>query len=142
MTQENNSGEVKAAVPTIVVVDDSSMIRATVKSYLKEFEGRINLAFAEDGYAAISTIAKLKPELVLADVLMPRLSGLQLCAMVKANPDTASTRVVMLTSKEGAVDMAAGRNSGADNYFVKPFTKEALRALICQEFPILSHEPA
>lgn len=127
----------EAATPTIVIVDDSSTIRATVKAYLKRFEGRLNVAFANDGFEAIALIAKVKPALVLADVLMPRLSGFQLCAMVKQNPTTAQTRFLMITSKEGEVDKATGRNCGADGYIVKPFTKDALQATIVREIPVL-----
>lgn len=123
--------------PCILVVDDSSMIRAMVKKYLAPFQGRLDVHFAVDGFEALRLVAQLKPVLVFADVLMPRLSGLQLCALVKKNPETSGTAVYMLTSKEGEVDKASGRNAGASGYIVKPFSQETLRELLAQALPQL-----
>lgn len=119
-----------ASLPTVLVVDDSSTIRATVKVFLKVFQDQINVRFAVDGFEAIRTIVEDPPNLVLADVLMPRLSGYQLCALVKQNPMTKNTPFYILSSKDGEVDKAVGRHNGADGYLIKPFSKTVLQQLI------------
>lgn len=116
--------------PQVLVVDDSSTVRTTVQIFLKEFADQIDLSFANDGFAAIRSVAQLHPALILADVLMPRLSGYQLCAMVKQNPATRNTPFYILSSKDGAVDEAIGRHCGADGHMRKPFSKTELTALV------------
>lgn len=125
-------------LPTVLVVDDSSTVRAMINSQLRIFDNRIRVVFALDGFDAIQKIKKSPPSLVLADVLMPRLSGLQLCAMVKTHPATNHVPFYILSGKDGQVDKAIGRQVGADGYLIKPFNKIVLQELISS---ILFPEP-
>ena len=91
-----------------------------------------NVVTAENGFEALSKIARHKPDLVFVDIMMPRLDGYQTTAIIKNNEDYRSTPVVMLTSKDGLFDKARGRVVGSDHYLTKPFTREELLAAIQQ----------
>ncbi len=108
----------------ILVVDDSLTIRRTAETLLGN-EGYA-VASAADGYEALSRIAEYRPDLVLLDIMMPRLDGFEACALIKGNAAFANTPVVMLSSKDGLFDRARGRLVGADEYLTKPFTKAEL----------------
>ncbi|MGH8744923.1 MAG: response regulator, partial [Burkholderiales bacterium] len=66
------------------------------------------------------------PDVVLVDIMMPRLDGYQTCALITKNARFAATPVVMLSSKDGLFDRARGRMVGSDEYLTKPFTRESL----------------
>lgn len=116
---------------SVLVVDDSSTIRSAVRVSLAGFED-LELRFATDGFGALTEVGRLVPDMILMDVLMPRLSGYQVAALIKQNPKTASIPLYMLTSKDGEVDKAMGRLRGVDGYLVKPFPKEVIRSLVQQ----------
>jgi twitching motility two-component system response regulator PilG len=87
---------------------------------------------ATDGFEALSMIADHQPNLILLDVMMPRLDGYQTCALIKHHRVFRHTPVVMLSSKDGLFDRARGRVVGSDNYITKPFTREELLTVIEQ----------
>ena len=116
---------------SVLVVDDSSTIRSAVRVSLAGFED-LELRFATDGFGALTEVGRLVPDMILMDVLMPRLSGYLVAALIKQNPKTASIPLYMLTSKDGEVDKAMGRLRGVDGYLVKPFPKEVIRSLVQQ----------
>jgi twitching motility two-component system response regulator PilG len=109
---------------TIMVVDDSQTIRRSAETLLAR-EG-FSVITAEDGYEALAKIADHHPEIVFVDIMMPRLDGYQVCALIKANPRFAATPVIMLSSRDGLFDRARGRIVGSDQYLTKPFTKDEL----------------
>ena len=74
----------------------------------------------------LAAVREHKPDLVLVDIMMPRLDGYQTCALIKKNTKFHQTPVVMLSSKDGLFDRARGRMVGSDQYLTKPFTKESL----------------
>jgi len=87
---------------------------------------------ATDGFEALSLIADHQPDLILLDIMMPRLDGYQTCALIKHHRVFRHTPVVMLSSKDGLFDRARGRVVGSDNYITKPFTREELLSVIGQ----------
>jgi twitching motility two-component system response regulator PilG len=95
----------------VMVIDDSQTIRRTAETLLAR-EGYAVIT-ASDGYEAI-------------DIMMPRLDGYQVCALIKGNPKFSQTPVVMLSSKDGVFDRARGRIVGSDQYLTKPFTKDEI----------------
>lgn len=125
-----------ASRPCVLVVDDSSTVRTMVQLFLKDLAGQVDISFANDGFEAIRSVTQLRPGLILADVLMPRLSGYQLCAMVKQNPDTRHIPFFILSSKDGAVDEAIGLHCGANGHMRKPFSKVELAALVRRVFSL------
>jgi twitching motility two-component system response regulator PilG len=134
MTEEHTPEQAESASGSaalrILVVDDSSTIRRSAESMLKA-EG-YDVVTAENGFEALSMVARHKPDLIFVDIMMPRLDGYQTCAIIKNNVEYRATPVVMLTSKDGLFDQARGRVVGSDLYLTKPFTKEELLAAVAQ----------
>ena len=114
----------------VMVIDDSKTIRRTAETLLKK-EG-FEVITATDGFEALSMIADHQPNLILLDIMMPRLDGYQTCALIKHHRVFRHTPVVMLSSKDGLFDRARGRVVGSDNYITKPFTREELLSVIEQ----------
>lgn len=108
----------------VMVVDDSNTIRRTVETILNKVGCEVITAV--DGYDALAKIANSRPDLILIDIMMPRLDGYQTCALVKNNSTFKATPVVMLSSKDGLFDKAKGRIVGSDSYLTKPFSKDEL----------------
>jgi twitching motility two-component system response regulator PilG len=129
-TQEKMNGETAGSAVRILVVDDSSTIRRSAESMLTA-EG-YDVVTAENGFEALSMVARHHPDLIFVDIMMPRLDGYQTCAIIKNNAQYRATPVVMLTSKDGLFDQARGRVVGSDLYLTKPFTKEELLAAVAQ----------
>ncbi len=113
-----------AFAATVMVVDDSQTIRRSAETLLTR-EG-YSVVTAEDGYEALAKIADHHPQIIFVDIMMPRLDGYQVCALIKANPKFAKTPVIMLSSRDGLFDRARGRIVGSDQYLTKPFTKDEL----------------
>ncbi len=129
----NNSGAINGAADSalrILVVDDSATIRRSAESMLTT--AGYDVVTAENGFEALSKVARHNPDLIFVDIMMPRLDGYQTCAIIKNNSQYRSTPVVMLTSKDGMIDQARGRVVGSDLYLTKPFTKEELLAAVQQ----------
>ena len=114
----------------VMVIDDSKTIRRTAETLLKK-EG-FEVITATDGFEALSMIADHQPNLILLDIMMPRLDGYQTCALIKHHRVFRHTPVIMLSSKDGLFDRARGRVVGSDNYITKPFTREELLSVIGQ----------
>jgi twitching motility two-component system response regulator PilG len=127
---EDRPTETGNASLRILVVDDSSTIRRSAESMLKA-EG-YDVMTAENGFEALSIVARHQPDLIFMDIMMPRLDGYQACAIIKNNLQYRSTPVVMLTSKDGLFDQARGRVVGSDLYLTKPFTKDELLNAVAQ----------
>ncbi len=130
----DNSGDMNSGANEsglrILVVDDSATIRRSAESMLTT--AGYDVVTAENGFEALSMVARHNPDLIFVDIMMPRLDGYQTCAIIKNNSQYRSTPVVMLTSKDGLFDQARGRVVGSDLYLTKPFTKEELLAAVQQ----------
>ena len=115
----------------ILVVDDSKTIRRTAETLL--VKAGCSVFTAIDGFDALSKIADYHPDLVLVDIMMPRLDGYQTCSLIKHNKTFRDTPVIMLSSKDGIFDRARGRIVGSDQYLTKPFTKDELLTTISNQ---------
>lgn len=114
----------KTGGPKVMVIDDSQTIRKTAETILAK-EG-YTVVTATDGYEALGKIVDQQPSLIFIDIMMPRLDGYQVCALIKGNPKFRDTPAIMLSSKDGVFDRARGRIVGSDEYLTKPFTKDEL----------------
>jgi DNA-binding response OmpR family regulator len=104
---------------TIMVVDDEEDIIALIQKILTK-EGHTVIT-ARDGKEALQKLKEIKPDLILLDIMMPGMSGYQVCKMIKQSNETHSITVAMLTVKADDEDkIRALENSGADWYFTKP----------------------
>ncbi len=107
----------------ILVADDDPRIRRLVVATLGN---DYKLVEAGDGEEAIEVVTREKPDLILLDVLMPKLDGLEVCRRLKKSETTSQIKVVILTGLGTEHDHSAGETAGADAYFVKPFSPRAL----------------
>ncbi|MBL8483555.1 MAG: response regulator [Rhodocyclaceae bacterium] len=112
----------------VLIVDDEPNIVISIEFLMKR-EGFATVV-ANDGEAALEKIASERPDLVLLDVMMPRRNGYEVCQMVRANPEHAGMRIIMLTAKGRETEVAKGLALGADAYMTKPFATKDLVAQV------------
>ena len=110
---------------TILVVDDEPNILEVVSAYLRR--ELYNVVTATDGEAALKQFAETSPDLIVLDVMLPRLDGLEVCRRVRA---TSNTPIIMLTARSDETDKLVGLGIGADDYLTKPFSPRELVARI------------
>lgn len=108
----------------VLIVDDEPALRLLLTATLED-EG-YQLFEAADGIRAWQLAQQERPDLIVLDVMMPGMTGYEVCAKVKADSELQGTIVVMLTAKGQAADRAQSLNSGADCYIRKPFSPLAL----------------
>lgn len=106
--------------PCVLVVDDEPNIVLSFEFLLKQVGYDVRVA--RDGEQALASIAEVKPGLVLLDVMMPKRDGYDVCRTIRANPDWADVRIIMLTAKGAEADRQKGLEVGADEYITKPFS--------------------
>ena len=112
----------------ILIVEDEANIRQLVR-YNLEKEG-FQVMEAADGMQGLRTAQKEKPDLVLLDLMLPGMDGLEVCRTLKGAPATAALPIIMLTAKAEEVDKIIGLELGADDYMTKPFSPRELTARI------------
>jgi PAS domain S-box-containing protein len=111
----------------VLVADDNADMRDYIARLLSD---RYHVRAVADGEAALAAIRREFPDLVLADIMMPRLDGFQLIRELRANPRTAATPVILLSARAGEEAKVEGMNAGADDYLVKPFSAKELLARV------------
>ncbi|HEX5267712.1 MAG TPA: response regulator [Acidimicrobiales bacterium] len=104
---------------TLLVVDDDPVIQKLLQVNF-EMEG-YQVVLAGDGVEALEKAAEVHPDLILLDVMMPRMDGLEAAGRLKADAATASIPIIILSAKAQDADVKAGRATGADEYMTKPF---------------------
>jgi DNA-binding response OmpR family regulator len=104
---------------TILVVDDDPVIQKLLAVNF-EMEG-YRVVTGGDGAEALAQVAAEHPDVVLLDVMMPKLDGIEVVRRIKADPATAAIPVLLLSAKAQSKDIAAGLEAGADGYITKPF---------------------
>lgn len=105
---------------SVLVVDDEPNIVISLEFLMKKAGYEVRTA--KDGNEALHLIETAAPDLVLLDVMMPGQSGFDLCQTIRANPDWAGIRIIMLTAKGREVEREKGMALGADDYITKPFS--------------------
>ncbi len=113
---------------TVLIVDDEPNIVISLEFLLERDGWRVLIA--RDGQEALDAVQRERPDLVLLDVMLPRLSGYDVCQRIRDNPAWSSVRVLMLTAKGREVEMAKGLALGADGYVTKPFSTDELLARV------------
>ncbi|AKE41842.1 two-component system response regulator MprA [Corynebacterium kutscheri] len=110
----------------IVVVDDEQAVRESLRRSLT-FNG-FDVLLAENGREAIEVISSEQPDLVILDVMMPHVDGLEVCRTLRSRGDDRP--ILVLTARDGVADRVAGLDAGADDYLPKPFALEELLARV------------
>jgi DNA-binding response OmpR family regulator len=108
----------------VLIADDEPNIVISLEFLMKR-EGHA-VSVARDGPSALEAIRAGKPDLVLLDVMMPGLSGFEVCQAVRADEALAGVRILMLSAKGRDTDIAKGNAMGADAYMTKPFSTKEL----------------
>jgi PAS domain S-box-containing protein len=119
-----STGEAKGY---ILVVDDNADLRAYVARLLST---QYEVVTAADGAAALDIVQRQKPDLVLSDVMMPKLDGFGLLNAIRSRPALATTPVILLSARAGEESRIEGLDAGADDYLVKPFSGRELMARV------------
>src|SRR5512139_841590 len=114
----------------ILIADDNENIRDAL-TYLLEDEG-YELVLAVDGPDTIRKVRDLKPDILFLDIMMPEINGYDVCRTIKNDPDMKGTYVIMLTAKGQVAEQERGREVGADEYIVKPFSPMEILAKVKQ----------
>lgn len=111
----------------ILVVDDNADMR---RFLLRLLEGRWHVETAADGVMALEQIRRYPPDLVIADIMMPRMDGLELLQTLRSEGPTAQLPVLLLSARAGEEASVGGLQAGADDYLVKPFSRHELQARV------------
>lgn len=113
--------------PFILVADDNADMRDYLRSLL---EGRYTVETVADGEQVLAAVQRRRPDLVLADVMMPKLDGFSMLRRLRADPETQSIPVIMVSARAGEDNKIEGMEQGADDYLVKPFSFRELLARV------------
>ncbi|WP_332369383.1 ATP-binding protein [Spirosoma telluris] len=113
--------------PTLLIIDDNTDIRTYVRSI---FEVDYQIVEAEDGQLGLERATQLIPDLVICDLMMPRLDGFGFCRRLKTQESTSHIPVIMLTAKATIQDRIEGFELGADEYLTKPFNLDEIRVRV------------
>jgi CheY-like chemotaxis protein len=107
--------------PTILVVDDNQQNLELLQAYLEDMD--CETVPARDGVEALEIISKKSPDLILLDVMMPKMSGFEVCKRIKNDPKTSDIPIIMVTALNEFGDIERGIDSGTDDFISKPVNK-------------------
>ncbi len=110
--------------PKIVIADDNDQNVELLEAYLSDFDCEIRTA--HDGEETLQVVEEFAPDLLLLDVMMPRLSGFEVCKKIRANPDSKDLLILMITALNEAADFERGVQAGTDDFLTKPVNKVEL----------------
>ncbi|ARA93721.1 hypothetical protein AWN76_011465 [Rhodothermaceae bacterium RA] len=125
--------------PRILVVDDNADIRAYVRSCIQDL---CEVFEAVDGQHGLEQATTLRPDLIISDIMMPRMNGYEFCGRVKADPDLNHIPVILLSAKTSQQTILQGLEVGADEYLAKPFNARELRIRIQNLLKLRAQERA
>lgn len=115
---------------TVMVVEDSVTQREMISNLLKD--SGLQVTVASDGVEALERVQQSCPDLVVLDIVMPRMNGYELCRRLKSDPKTQKISIVMCSSKGEEFDRYWGMKQGADAYIAKPFQPTELVGTVKQ----------
>jgi DNA-binding response OmpR family regulator len=111
--------------PSVLIADDEPNILLSLQFLMKKTGYEVRTA--KDGEEALAEIVRAAPDLVLLDVMMPKIDGFSICERIRANPEWNDVRIIMLTARGRDIEREKGLALGADDYITKPFsTKDAI----------------
>jgi two-component system alkaline phosphatase synthesis response regulator PhoP len=116
----------------VVLVDDEANIRETI-AFILDAEG-VEVATAKDGMEGLAAVRRLRPKVVLLDVMMPKMDGYEVCRAIRQDANLIGTFVIVLTAKGQRSDEQKALDIGADMYLSKPFDDEVVLRVIGEVF--------
>ncbi len=118
----DTSGEGGQKCSMVLVVDDNAQNLELLLEYLHDVEG-VETVSAVDGVDALERIAESRPDLILLDIMMPRMSGFEVCRKLKSDPGTRDIPIIMVTALNELGDIERGVESGTDDFLSKPVNR-------------------
>jgi len=112
--------------PQILIIDDEPVARASLEGLL--YNQPYDLHFAESGPEGLAIAAAIRPDIILLDVMMPNMSGFEVCSLIRSNPVLGEIPVLLITALDDRESRIAGLKAGADDYISKPFDSLELLA--------------
>ena len=112
-------------MPRILLVDDEAQIVDLLRSYLRRDGFEVDEA--ADGEAALAAAARMRPDLIILDLMLPKMDGREVCRRIR---ETANTPIIMLTARDEETDKLLGLELGADDYITKPFSPREVTARV------------
>ena len=116
-----SSGDTHLPTSTILVVDDNPQNVELMQAYLEVLNCLVHTAI--DGIDALEKVPRVNPDLILLDIMMPRMSGFEVCRRLKADPKTRDIPILMVTALNELGDIERGIESGTDDFLTKPINK-------------------
>ena len=108
----------------VLIVDDEANIVISIEFLMRQ--AGYNIEIARDGEEAMAKIKSFQPDLILLDVMMPKINGFEVCRRIREKPELNDLKIVMLTAKGREVEVTKGLALGADSYIIKPFSTREL----------------
>jgi diguanylate cyclase (GGDEF)-like protein len=126
--EEKNENQKQSNKIKILIADDAEIINHIIKAKLEET--KYKFFYARDGIEAVSKCRDLKPDLIILDLLMPKMSGFEVCSVLKKDNNTKNIKIIILSSMKKSEDVVKCLKMGVDAYMVKPFLVEELERRI------------
>ena len=115
----------------VLIADDEPHIRLLIEQTIEELEDEgVELLLAVNGQEALDTARAERPDLILLDVMMPKLNGFEVCEQLRLEPELAAIHVILLTAKGQEYDRRRGEEAGANRYVTKPFNPDELLSTV------------
>ena len=127
VAEEENSDNISSDEESILIVEDNAELRHFIKYILQD---EYNVNTAQNGKEGLDKILSVQPGLVISDIMMPIMDGIELLDTVKRNPDISHTPFILLSAKTSVEDRIKGLEYGADDYITKPFSSSYLKARV------------
>lgn len=127
-TPESSAESLDFTNARILIVDDNPQNAELLEAYLETLGAQTLVA--HDGLEAIAIVGRDKPDLILLDIMMPRMSGFEVCRKIKDDPAMRDTPIIMVTALNELGDVERGVESGADDFLSKPFEKQEFLARV------------
>ncbi len=113
----------------VLIVDDNAQNLELLEVYLEDMP-EVRTTGATNGVEALEIVARDKPDLILLDIMMPKMSGFELCKQLKTSPNTRDIVIIMVTALNETADIERATECGTDDYLTKPIDRKALVALV------------
>lgn len=125
--EEAVEGGAEVSRPVVLIVEDNQEVRRYVREYL---ERDCKVLEASDGVEGLESASASQPDLVITDIMMPRMDGIELCKRLKNDEKTSHIPVILLTARASTEDKVGGLETGADDYVIKPFEAKELQVRV------------
>ncbi len=126
----SESNDIPLKPARVLLVEDNPQNLELLEVYMEELEPEVTVATAANGVEALDRVAQEKPDLILLDIMMPKMSGFEVCRHLKSNPETRDVLIVMITALNETGDVERATESGADDYLTKPVERKTVVSLV------------